>query len=78
MYKIKSIEIANDVDMGTSQIWYRYVIANEFNTITCLRSGSKTEVLRYARLCTMLLNKKYKSGKVKVYKPMNHDALFYS
>ena len=76
MYKIKSVEIANDINMEPGQTWYRYIIGNEFNTITGLRPGSKSEVLRHARICTMLLNKRYKSGKVKIYKPINHDVFF--
>lgn len=76
MYKIKSLELADDIEMQSGKTWYRYIIANEYSTINGLRAGSRAEVLQHARLCTMTLNKKYKSGKVKLYKPVNNNVFF--
>lgn len=71
MYKIKSIEHAIEMSSGEGESWYRYVIDNDFNTITCVRNGTKTEVQKHARACVSLLNEKYVHGKIKSYKPVN-------
>ena len=71
MYTVKSIEYADDINHESSESWYRYIISNEYNTITGVRSGTKSEVQKHARLCTILLNDKYKDGKTKTYKPAN-------
>lgn len=39
-YKIKSIEQVTPPIGATDNHWYKYVIANDLNTITILRSGS--------------------------------------
>ena len=74
MYKIKSIECAEDIKLDASSSWYRYVICNENNTITGVRSGTKSEVQKHARLCAILLNTKYKKGKTKLYKPVQLNS----
>lgn len=76
MYKIKSIEPAEDINLDPSSSWYRYVIYNDYNsnTITGLRSGTKSEVQKHARLCAILLNSKYKKGKAKIYKPVQLNS----
>lgn len=74
MYKVKSIEHASELGSGSDETWYRYVINNDFNTITCVRSGTRTEVQKHARSCVSLLNEKYIQGKIKTYKPVNIET----
>jgi len=81
MYKIISIEHADDVSLNSEQNWYRYMIANEFNVISGLKVGTKAEVSKHARLCMLSLNQKYKSPKkkrpTKYYKPVNINHYSY-
>jgi phosphoserine aminotransferase len=77
MYRIKSIECVDELNIESSSSWYRYVIYNENNTITGVRSGTKSEVQKHARLCAILLNSKYKKGKEKIYKPVQLNSPAY-
>ena len=58
-YKIKSFEKV-DAPSGTStKHWYRFVIENDINTITALRSGPQKEVKKVALDSVKKLNEKY-------------------
>ena len=67
-YKIISLEQAEPPTSAENKNWYQYVIENDLNTITSLRSGSKSEVRQFAIEVTRRLNEKYSSAyKVKSY-----------
>ena len=55
-YKVVTIEEAGAPDGGNYGRWYRYVIANHVSTITGCRSGSKKDVMTYAKNCVERLN----------------------
>lgn len=58
-YKIKSIERVTPPE-GTSELkWYKFIIENDKNAITNLRSGSKKEVQIFATESVKRLNEKY-------------------
>jgi len=67
-YKLKSIEKIVPPEGTTHKRWYKFIIANSYNTITNIRSGSEKEVRRFARETIQRLNEKYlTSCKVKVF-----------
>ena len=71
-YKIKSIEQVTPPIGATDNHWYKYVIANDLNTITSLRSGSKKEVQKIAADSIKRLNEKYLTHiNFKIHKPVN-------
>ncbi len=43
-YKLKSIEKVTAPERATSLRWYKFIIANNNNTITSLRAGSEREI----------------------------------
>ena len=76
-YKVKSIEKISSPEGSDSKHWYKYIIANSYNTITSIRSGSEKEVRLFARETTIRLNEKYLTGcKVKSYnRPVNETSM---
>ena len=72
-YNVMSMEKISSPDGSVSKHWYKYIIANSYNTITSIRSGSEKEVRLFARETTIRLNEKYLTGcKVKSYnRPVN-------
>ena len=58
-YRVVAIEKTNAPEDCQEQSWYRYVIANDFNTITGLRTGSLKEVKTFAQSSAQQLNAKY-------------------
>ena len=58
-YKIKSIEKVIPPEGATELNWYKFIIENDKNTITNLRSGSKKEVKNFATESIKRLNEKY-------------------
>ena len=75
-YKIKSIEQVAPPTGASSKHWYKYVIANELNTITSLRSGSIKEVREFATQSVKRLNEKYLTHiEFKIHKPVNEVTL---
>lgn len=61
-YKIISLEQAEPPQGAGDKDWYQYVIQNDLNTITSLRSGSKSEVRQFAIEASRRLNEKYASA----------------
>ena len=58
-YKVKSIEKAIPPEGAIGLSWYKFIIENDKNTITNLRSGSKIEVQNFATESIKRLNEKY-------------------
>jgi len=58
-YKIKSIEKVNPPEGTIEPVWYKFIIENDKNSITNLRSGSQREVKKFARESVKRLNEKY-------------------
>ncbi len=75
-YSIKSIEQVTPPAGASGKYWYKYIIANELNTITSLRSGSKKEVREFASQSVKRLNEKYLTHiNFKFHKPVNEVNL---
>ena len=67
-YKIKSIEKIEAPDGATYKRWYKFIIANSYNTITNIRCGSEKEIRQYASQTVKRLNEKYLTNcKVKAF-----------
>lgn len=77
MYKLKSVLSAEDIEAEDGQSWFRYIIVSDYNTITGVREGTKSEVRTHVQSLVTLLNSKYKEGKAKTYKPANENYLAY-
>ena len=58
-YKIKSIEKTLPPEGSIELSWYKFIIENDKNTITNLRSGSKKDVQNFATESIKRLNEKY-------------------
>ena len=76
-YKLKSIEKIVPPEGSTYKRWYKFIIANSYNTITNIRSGSEKEVRRFASEAIKRLNEKYLTNcKVKVFnRPANEVSI---
>jgi len=76
-YKIKSISKV-DPPQGSSELnWYKFIIENDKNTITSLRTGSKKEVYDFAKESIKRLNEKYFTNvHFKIHKPVNESVNF--
>lgn len=75
-YTIKSIEKVNAPQGVTFKRWYKFIIANDKNTIVNLRSGSEKEVRNFAMKLVQRLNEKYLTHiKFKAHKPVNDICL---
>ena len=76
-YKLKSIEKIVPHEGTTHKRWYKFIIANSYNTITNIRCGSEKEVRRFAVDAIKRLNDKYLTNcKVKVFnRPANEVSL---
>ena len=59
LYKIKSIERVTAPEGTTELKWYKFIIENDKNTITNLRSGSKKDIQIFATESIKRLNEKY-------------------
>ena len=70
-YKIKSIEKVDPPEGAETIRWYKFIIENDKNTITNLRSGSKEDVRNFATESVKRLNEKYFTHvHFKVHKPV--------
>ena len=58
-YKIKSIEKVIAPEGAVELSWYKFIIENDKNSITNLRSGSKKEVQNFATESIKRLNERY-------------------
>ena len=68
IYKLKSITKISPPEGVMSKRWYQYIIENDLNTITSIRSGSEKEVRDIAVDSVKRLNEKYSTrGKIKHY-----------
>lgn len=76
-YKLKSIEKIVPPEGTTHKRWYKFIIANSYNTITNIRCGSEKEVRRFAVDAIKRLNDKYLTNcKVKVFnRPANEVSI---
>ena len=75
-YKITSIEKVTPPYDATSKRWYKFIIENEFNTITNMRTGSRKEILQFARESVKRLNEKYLTHiDFKVHRPVNENSM---
>ena len=70
MYQIKVIEITESISEHSNNLWFRYIISNDHNTITGYRCGSEREVKRFVRGCINNLNSKYPSGQPRHVNPV--------
>ena len=75
-YKIKNLQkVASPTGTGNFN-WYRFIIENDKNSITNLRSGSKKEVLNFAEESVKRLNEKYFTHvHFKTHKPVNENNM---
>jgi len=70
-YKLKSIEKVTAPKRATSLRWYKFIIANNNNTITNLRAGSEKEIRKFAYESVKRLNEKYLTHiDFKIHKPV--------
>jgi len=75
-YKIKSLEITAAPQGASNLRWYKFIIANDKNTITNLRSGSKNEVMKFATESVKRLNEKYLTHiQFKFHKPVYENTM---
>jgi len=74
MYKLKSVLSAEDIEAEDGQSWFRYIIVSDYNNITGVRAGTKSEVRTHVQFLVSLLNAKYKEGKTKTYKPVQINS----
>ena len=58
-YKVKYIEKVEPPAGATTKRWYRFLIANDMNSISGLRSGSEKEVRKIVADSVKKLNDKY-------------------
>ena len=75
-YKIKNMEkVASPT--GTKNLnWYKFIIENDKNSITNLRSGSKKDVIDFAEESVKRLNEKYFTHvRFKTHKPVNENNI---
>ncbi len=70
-YKLKSIEKVTPPDGVENLRWYKFIIANDKNTITNLRAGSEKEIRKFASESVKRLNEKYLTHiDFKIHKPV--------
>ncbi len=75
-YIIISLEKVNAPQGATFNPWYKFIIANDKNTIVSIRSGSEKEVHGFALESVKRLNKKYLTHiGFKTHKPVNDIGL---
>ena len=75
-YKIKSIEKTVAPPESSNICWYKFIIANDKNTITNFRSGSKCEVMEFATESVKRLNEKYLTHiQFKTHKPVFENSM---
>jgi len=75
-YKVKSMERVESPVGSTKSRWYKFVIENDKNTITNLRSGSREEVRSFASESVKRLNEKYLTHiKFKIHKPVYENTI---
>ena len=75
-YKIKSIEKTVAPQGASNMRWYKFIIANDKNIITNLRSGSKREVIEFAAESVKRLNEKYLTHiQFKIHKPVYEKSM---
>ena len=76
-YKLKSNEKIVPPEGSTYKRWYKFIIANSYNSITNIRCGSEKEVRRFASEAIKRLNEKYLTNcKVKVFnRPANEVSI---
>ena len=79
-YKLKSIEKIVPPEGATYKRWYKFIIANDYNTITNIRCGSEKEVHLYAKQTINRLNEKYLTNcKAKAFnRTANETGMTYS
>lgn len=71
-YKIVSIEKTTPPAGSVVKRWYKFIIANDKNTMTNLRSGTEKEVRLFAGEVVKRLNQKYLTHiQFKHHKPAN-------
>jgi len=76
-YKILSIEKIASPAGATNKHWYKYIIANNYNTITSISSGSEKEIQKIASTAAKRLNDKYLTRcKAKSYSKPVYEATF--
>ena len=74
-YKLKNIEKIEAPEGSTYKRWYKFVIANSYNTITNTRSGSEKEIRQHAKKAIQRLNEKYLTNcKVKAFNRMANES----
>jgi hypothetical protein len=76
-YKLKSIEKIVPPEGTTHKRWYKFIIANSYNTITNIRCGNEKEIRKFAATAIQRLNEKYLTNcKVKVFnRPVNEVSI---
>ena len=73
-YKLISIESTSPPAGSVFKRWYKFVIANQKNTMTNLRSGTEKEVRQFAIEAVNRLNEKYLTHiQFKYHKPVNDN-----
>ena len=76
-YKILSIEKITPPAGAANKRWYKYIIANNYNTITSISSGSEKEIRKFALESAKRLNDKYLTRcKAKSYSKPVYEATF--
>ena len=70
-YKLKSIEKVAPPEGAENLRWYKFIIANDKNTITNLRAGTEKEIRKFASELAKRLNEKYLTHiNFKIHKPV--------
>ena len=79
-YALKHIEKVAAPEGGSFNNWYKFIIANNYNTITNIRCGSEKEIRQYAKQTIKRLNEKYLTHyEAKTFnRTVNETAISYS
>lgn len=79
-YTLINIEKIEAPEGSTFNNWYKFIIANSYNSITNIRCGTENEIREHAKLTINRLNAKYLTNcKVKAFnRSVNESGMSYS